>query len=171
MTHRYIDEHCVAERYLQRALPPQEHDAFESHLVECDECTDRLLLAQIFLDHKAIGTARTRFATAREPAVRPAPSGWSAARPGSPDVVANAAASANGRVPRVTAPSVPARERILREQPEPEWPDPEWPKRAQFVAQFTPWQLFFLAVGAALWLLLVPTAYFLGQLTRINGTR
>jgi hypothetical protein len=52
MDHRYIDENSVAERYLERALPSDEHDAFESHLVDCEECADRLLLAQIFLEHK-----------------------------------------------------------------------------------------------------------------------
>ncbi len=52
MDHRYIDENGVAERYLEHALPTDEHDAFESHLVACEECADRLLLAQIFLEHK-----------------------------------------------------------------------------------------------------------------------
>jgi predicted anti-sigma-YlaC factor YlaD len=55
MDHRYIDENGVAERYLEHALAPEEHDVFESHLVDCEECTDRLLLAQIFLDHRALG--------------------------------------------------------------------------------------------------------------------
>jgi hypothetical protein len=52
MDHRYIDENGVAERYLEHALPPDVHDAFESHVVDCEECTDRLLLAQIFLEHR-----------------------------------------------------------------------------------------------------------------------
>jgi len=52
MDHRYIDENGVAERYLEHALPTDEHDAFESHLVACEECADRLLLAQIFLEHR-----------------------------------------------------------------------------------------------------------------------
>ena len=53
MDHRYIDEYGVAERYLERALAPQEHEAFEAHVVDCEECADRLLLAQIFLERKA----------------------------------------------------------------------------------------------------------------------
>ena len=52
MDHRYIDENGVAERYLQHALPEDEHDAFESHFVGCEECADRLLLAQIFREHR-----------------------------------------------------------------------------------------------------------------------
>jgi hypothetical protein len=53
MDHRYIDEYGVAERYLERALAPQELEAFEAHVVDCEECADRLLLAQIFLERKA----------------------------------------------------------------------------------------------------------------------
>lgn len=52
MDHRYIDENSVAERYLEHALSPDVHDVFESHLVDCEECADRLLLAQIFLEHR-----------------------------------------------------------------------------------------------------------------------
>jgi len=53
MDHRYIDEYGVAERYLEHGLRGDEHAAFESHLVNCEECKDRLLLAQIFLEHRA----------------------------------------------------------------------------------------------------------------------
>lgn len=48
MDHRYIDEHSVAERYLDRKLSLQERMAFESHFVDCQECMDRLLLAEMF---------------------------------------------------------------------------------------------------------------------------
>jgi hypothetical protein len=48
MDHGYIDQHSLAERYLENALSPQERAAFESHLVDCQECTDRLLLAGMF---------------------------------------------------------------------------------------------------------------------------
>ena len=57
MDHRYIDEHEVAERYLEHALPHEEHEAFEAHVVDCEECADRLLLAQIFLERKATQAA------------------------------------------------------------------------------------------------------------------
>jgi hypothetical protein len=48
MDHRYIDERSVAERYLNHKLKPAERAAFEAHLVDCQECIDRLLLAEMF---------------------------------------------------------------------------------------------------------------------------
>ena len=48
MTHRYIDENAVAQRYLDHSLPSGERADFEAHLVDCQECTDRLLLAEMF---------------------------------------------------------------------------------------------------------------------------
>ena len=48
MDHRYIDQHSLADRYLDHALPPPERAAFEAHLVDCQECTDRVLLAEMF---------------------------------------------------------------------------------------------------------------------------
>jgi hypothetical protein len=48
MDHSYIDAHSVAERYLHHALPPEELRAFEEHIVDCQECADRLLLAEMF---------------------------------------------------------------------------------------------------------------------------
>ena len=48
MDHRYIDEQAIAERYVGNTLEPEERVAFESHLVDCQECTDRVLLAEMF---------------------------------------------------------------------------------------------------------------------------
>lgn len=48
MDHRYIDDHSVATRYLARGLSPQERVEFEAHLVDCQECADRVLLAEMF---------------------------------------------------------------------------------------------------------------------------
>ena len=107
MDHRYIDENSVAERYLEHTLAPEEHEAFESHVVDCEECADRLLLAQIFLEHKAATT------TPVEPL----------------------------------------------------------PKRAEFAKRMRPWQLFTLAVLAAILLLTAPSAYFWHELTRLSGSR
>lgn len=56
MDHRYIEQHSVADRYLDHALPPGERTAFEAHLVDCQECTDRVLLAEMF--HNRNGAAR-----------------------------------------------------------------------------------------------------------------
>jgi len=38
----------VAQRYVGNALEPEERAAFETHLVDCQECTDRVLLAEMF---------------------------------------------------------------------------------------------------------------------------
>jgi hypothetical protein len=46
--HRYIDEHSLAEGYLDRRLALEERREFEAHLVVCEECRDRLLLAEMF---------------------------------------------------------------------------------------------------------------------------
>jgi hypothetical protein len=48
MDHRYIDEHSVAGRYLDHELTMEERAEFETHLVDCQECTDRVLLAEMF---------------------------------------------------------------------------------------------------------------------------
>jgi anti-sigma factor RsiW len=48
MDHRYIDDRSLAERYLDHSLPPPERGEFEAHLVDCQECTDRVLLAEMF---------------------------------------------------------------------------------------------------------------------------
>ncbi len=53
MDHRYIDDHSVAARYIDNALPLKDREAFEKHLVDCQECTDRLLLAGMFHARKA----------------------------------------------------------------------------------------------------------------------
>jgi hypothetical protein len=57
MNHRYIDEFSVAERYVENALPPEERVAFEAHLVDCQECTDRLILAGMFHARNGIHSA------------------------------------------------------------------------------------------------------------------
>lgn len=69
MDHRYIDDHSVAERYLDHTLPPGERSRFEAHLVDCQECTDRILLAEMFhsrnghvplpAEHPANGAAKS----------------------------------------------------------------------------------------------------------------
>ncbi len=48
MNHAYIDANSVAERYLSHALPADEQREFEEHVVDCQECADRLLLAEMF---------------------------------------------------------------------------------------------------------------------------
>jgi len=57
MDHGYIDGHRLAERYLDHALRPQERTAFEAHMVDCPECVDRLLLAEMFHARNGFPTA------------------------------------------------------------------------------------------------------------------
>jgi hypothetical protein len=49
MDHAYIDKNAIADRYVRRTLPASERAAFEAHLVDCQECSDRVLLAEMFL--------------------------------------------------------------------------------------------------------------------------
>ena len=49
LDHTYIDDNSMAERYLRHALTSHERRDFEEHLVDCEECADRLLLAEMFL--------------------------------------------------------------------------------------------------------------------------
>lgn len=48
MEHAYIDKHSIAERYISRRLKPEEREEFEQHLVHCQECGDRIVLANMF---------------------------------------------------------------------------------------------------------------------------
>lgn len=48
MDHRYIDDRSVAQHYLDHTLSSAERAEFEAHLVDCQECTDRVLLAGMF---------------------------------------------------------------------------------------------------------------------------
>jgi hypothetical protein len=48
MDHAYIDANSIAERYLDHELTPEDLRAFEEHIVDCQECGDRLLLAEMF---------------------------------------------------------------------------------------------------------------------------
>src|SRR5580658_7635233 len=48
MDHAYIDANSIAERYLDHGLSSVELREFEEHIVDCQECADRLLLAEMF---------------------------------------------------------------------------------------------------------------------------
>jgi hypothetical protein len=48
MDHPYIDANSVAERYLDHTLSATDLREFEEHIVDCQECGDRLLLAEMF---------------------------------------------------------------------------------------------------------------------------
>jgi len=63
MDHQYIDANAVAERYLGNQLRLKEREDFERHLVDCQECTDRLLLAGMFHARLGNGVRATQEAT------------------------------------------------------------------------------------------------------------
>jgi len=171
MNHRYIDETSVAQRYLEHRLAPDEQAEFEAHLLGrngpggdgkgCDECADRLLLAQIFLDKQKLQTEE--------------PMGWTGSRR---EKVENGSARGE-RTPKRRNGAGAATYSFF---PEPFIPIPDdrlpmseevdaLPWTARFVAQFKPWQLaLILLVGAAL-LLLTPTAYYLWELAKLRGVR
>jgi anti-sigma factor RsiW len=50
MDHDFIDRYAVADRYVKRTLPAAERAEFEAHLVDCQECADRVLLAAMLRD-------------------------------------------------------------------------------------------------------------------------
>ena len=54
LDHPYIDEHNLAERFVRGSLSAQERKLFEKHYVDCQECMDRVALAQIFQAQAAI---------------------------------------------------------------------------------------------------------------------
>ena len=66
MDHQYIDANAVAERYLVNRLRLKEREDFERHLVDCQECTDRILLAGMF--HARSGNGVRAIHEATQPA-------------------------------------------------------------------------------------------------------
>lgn len=71
MEHRYIDQRSLADRYLDHTLSPPERAEFETHLVDCQECRDRLLLAEMF--HNRNGIAKSEPAPSPSPLPSPVP--------------------------------------------------------------------------------------------------
>jgi putative zinc finger protein len=63
MDHRYVDQYAVAERYLDHALSHEDRASFEAHMVDCQECTDRLLLAEMFHTRQPNGIAAVQQAS------------------------------------------------------------------------------------------------------------
>jgi hypothetical protein len=65
MDHAYIDANSIAERYLDHALSADELREFEEHIVDCQECGDRLLLAEMFHARNGHKTKPTQGMVAR----------------------------------------------------------------------------------------------------------
>ncbi len=57
MDHEFIDENRVPEGFLRHSLDPSVRQSFVSHLLRCEECRDRVLLAQMFLDAEEAAAA------------------------------------------------------------------------------------------------------------------
>ena len=71
MDHRYIEQHSVADLYLDHALPPGQRAAFEAHLVDCQECTDRVLLAEMFHNRNSVATESATLAVEANAQIQP----------------------------------------------------------------------------------------------------
>jgi hypothetical protein len=48
MDHHYIEDQCIADRYLLGQLPAEERMRFEEHFVDCHECLERLETTESF---------------------------------------------------------------------------------------------------------------------------
>jgi anti-sigma factor RsiW len=70
MEHAYIDKNSIAERYISRRLTPEEREEFEQHLVNCQECADRIVLANMFRAQQLNGL---KCADPHAPPTEPAP--------------------------------------------------------------------------------------------------
>lgn len=75
MDHRYIDEHSLAEGYLDHRLAFEERREFEAHLVGCEECRDRLLLAEMFHARNGVPKPIQLLEAAPQPVVKLKPWG------------------------------------------------------------------------------------------------
>jgi anti-sigma factor RsiW len=73
MDHRYIDERSVADRYLDHRLSSRERAEFEAHIVDCQECTDRLLLAEMFHNRNGVSRAAPAYPSPVPPPAPPVP--------------------------------------------------------------------------------------------------
>jgi hypothetical protein len=143
MDHSYIDDNSIAERYLSHGLTPDERRAFEEHIVDCQECTDRLLLAEMFMLRN--GAVRAPY---------PAPS--IVERPAVEKPVVEVLAA------EMLAEATP---------PAPISPQAPLPLRARVAARLTPWQLLILFVITALLLLSIPTVGILITERYTGGAR
>jgi anti-sigma factor RsiW len=67
MDHQYIDQHDIAGRFLRKELPAADRESFRAHMVDCPECADRVLLAEMF---QADGPAEAQVLTPTPPDYR-----------------------------------------------------------------------------------------------------
>ena len=69
MDHQYIDRQDVVGQFLRNELVAPDRTAFQAHVVDCPECADRVLLAEMFLAHepKPVLPMRARWAARMSP--------------------------------------------------------------------------------------------------------
>lgn len=147
LDHEYIDDHSLPERYLRHALPLFERRAFELHLVDCEECADRLMLAEMFLLRN--GSIRAAYPV---PIIVQAP--------GAAEKPAEDQTPEVEQRPEDRPVETPPPKFALLESAEPE----AVPLRTRFLARLSPWQIVALFVLVALLLLSLPVlAIYLQQ--------
>lgn len=79
MNHNEAMQHRAAERYLLNELSPEERDAYEAHVFECQDCALDLRAASAFVDEAKIQLPALSQAGRTQPApspVRPARKPW-----------------------------------------------------------------------------------------------
>jgi outer membrane biosynthesis protein TonB len=166
LDHAHIDEAGIPERYLRDILSPEERRSFETHLIDCQECADRLLLAEMFLlrsNHLAPAPAMETFtpgALSAEQPPPPAPAEPTHPAPAMAEISPTAPEPSAAQEPSAVPEPPPSEQRaeIPRFLRSPSEPKPQLPLRARIAAALTPWQLFLLFVLTAVLLLAIPTA-------------
>jgi anti-sigma factor RsiW len=68
MDQGHIQGDNMVESYLRHQLTAEERTEFEAHLVDCEACRDRVLLAEMF--HVRNGLVRQSMGAPMEPEVR-----------------------------------------------------------------------------------------------------
>jgi len=140
MNHPEIDGKGVAEAYLRHKLSSEDRAEFEAHLVDCEECRDRVLLAEMFQARNGLIKSDVIEAIPPEPP------------PERTSIREEASAPENPVEEQAPGRRVPP---YLLETIEYE---PKLPQRAKFVAWLKPWQIWVILIVAAAVLVLIPTA-------------
>jgi len=188
--HYDVEQQRIAERYLAGDLEAGLRTAFSDHVVECEECWDRLQLAQMWMEHERRRTSTPR--SSREP--------YEGFFPGVrfADPVEESKVNFAG-IPETAPVEAPLVEcTALTVAPYRPWQVPtltrlaamlavtleyihqqqlELARRgeqsqpmnrvAQFVMQFEPWHLVLLGALSGLLLVLIPATYFLWELQKL----
>ena len=196
--HYDIEQQRIAERYLAGDLDSGLHTAFSDHVVDCEECWDRLQLAQMWREHEhrrlTQKTTREPYAgyfpgvRFAEPATEPevtfvetpfidAPFLETGPAPAEVQFVECTALTVAPfrpwQVPTMitlAAMLVVALDYIHQQQLElaRRAESPRMNRVAEFVMQFEPWHLVLLGALAALLLVLMPATYFLWELQKLT---